>query len=712
MRFVAFVTRVLMRLLFRVRVYGELGRHERLLIVANHQSFVDGIALGAFLPFMPTWLVHQQQASRWFFALGLRFLPHLVVDTQSPMAIKTMVRLVEQGTPVMVFPEGRVSNTGGQMKVYDGPAFVAAKTGADVVVVQIDGLIYSKFSRMSGDFPRKWFPRVTITICPPRKIPMPEGRIRRIRRRRAAEAMRRIMLDAHVVARRGTTLHESLFEAIRLHGRGREMIEDIQGKWTFGQLLKATMALGRIATKFTRPGENVGVLLPNSGAHLALLFGLFTFKRVPAVLNFTSGADGMQHACAISQARTIITSRAFLEKARLGPLVGKLHGVEIRCLEDLRRTLTLGDKLWLLFWALRFPRRVMAHVKPDDPALILFTSGSEARPKGVVLSHSAVLANILQAKSAFDVTSKDRFFTALPMFHSLGLCSLTILPVLTGSRTFLYPTPLHYRLIPELIYDRDCTVFATTTTFLANYTKVAHPYDFHRVRLLVVGGEKLTEEVRRAAADKFGVRPVEGYGVTECAPIVAANCFLAYQPGTVGQMVPGIEYRLEPVAGIETGGVLHVRGPNLMLGYLKDDQPGVIQPPSSAFGPGWYDTGDVAAVDEDGFVTILGRVKRFAKVAGEMIALELVEKIAREASPQRQHASVSATASGRGEMILLYTEDPNLRREQVLQAARRMGAPEIAIPRKVIHLEKLPLLGNGKKDYVSLQELARAEADR
>jgi acyl-[acyl-carrier-protein]-phospholipid O-acyltransferase/long-chain-fatty-acid--[acyl-carrier-protein] ligase len=632
-----------------------------------------------------------------------------VIDTTSPMAIKAMINLVDQGKPVMIFPEGRITQTGGQMKVYDGPAFVAAKTGADVVVAHLDGLQYSKFSRMTGDFPKKWFPRVTITVCPPKTVAMPEGKTPRIRRRLAAEAMRHIMQEAAVYAHQPTTLYEAFLDAVELHGRKREMIEDITRKWTFGDLLKGSLALGRLVSKFTAPGERVAVMMPNSGALVSLLFGMFAFKRVPAVLNFTSGADGMQNACGVVQARTLLTSRAFVEKAKLAPVLEKIHGIDIRYLEDLRPTLTLGDKFWVL-WALRNPRAVMANVKPYDPAVVLFTSGSEAKPKGVVLSHDSIIKNIVQAKAIIDYTSRDRFFTALPMFHSFGLCTFTILPLLAGAPIFLYPTPLHYRIIPELIYDRDCTVFGATATFLANYLKLAHPYDFRTMRLLIVGAEKLTEELRCGVMDKFGVRPIEGYGVTECAPVLAGNCLLAYKPGTVGQLLPGIEYKLEPVPGIEDGGVLHVRGPNMMLGYLLDGTPGELQPPSSIYGAGWYNTGDIVQIDAEGFIAIQGRMKRFAKVAGEMISLEVIEKIALQASPKYVHASAAAHVDGRGEMLFLFTQDPDLKRDQILRAAREMGAPEIAVPKKIIYIAKIPLLGTGKKDYVSLNKMAKEEA--
>jgi acyl-[acyl-carrier-protein]-phospholipid O-acyltransferase/long-chain-fatty-acid--[acyl-carrier-protein] ligase len=278
----------------------------------------------------------------------------------------------------------------------------------------------------------------------------------------------------------------------------------------------------------------------------------------------------------------------------------------------LRQRFTLGDKAWLLLWALRFPRRVMKPASPDEPALVMFTSGSEASPKGVVLSHRSILSNINQLKAVIEFNREDRFLTSLPLFHAFGLTICTLLPIVSGCRVFFYPSPLHYRVIPEVAYDQGCTVLCGTPTFLANYARAANPYDFYRVRYVVSGAEKLPEETRRLWQDKFGIRIIEGYGVTEYAPVIAANTPFAYRPGTVGELLPGIEHRVLPVEGITEGGVLHVKGPNSMLGYLRAGDPGAVEAPLSEAGAGWYNTGDVVTI-EDGAVRIVSRVKRFAK---------------------------------------------------------------------------------------------------
>ncbi|HKB59071.1 MAG TPA: AMP-binding protein, partial [Gallionellaceae bacterium] len=326
------------------------------------------------------------------------------------------------------------------------------------------------------------------------------------------------------------------------------------------------------------------------------------------------------------------------------------------------------------------------------------------------LSHRALLANVFQIRAVIDLSSEDKVLNALPMFHSFGLTGGTLLPLLTGMKLFLYPTPLHYRVIPEIAYDRDCTVLFGTGTFLGSYGKVAHPYDFHRMRYVVAGAEKLSDAVRSLWMEKFGIRILEGYGATETAPVLAVNTPMACRAGSVGQLLPGIEPRLVSVPGIASGGMLHVRGPNLMSGYYLCEAPGVLQPPASRAGDGWYETGDVVTLDEDGFISVVGRVKRFAKIAGEMVSLETVERIAAQASPAAAHGAATRKDGARGEALVLFTTDPALTREELASAARRLGIPEIAVPRQIRHVHALPLLGTGKADYPALQRLAEGES--
>ncbi len=702
------IVKGLLHLIFRVQVKG-LDRDidaRKLLVIANHESFLDGLLLGLYLPFDPVFVVHTGVTRSFFFRLILSQVDYLAVDPTSPMAIKHIIKLVDSGRPVVIFPEGRITVTGSLMKVYEGPAFVAAKTGATILPVRLDGPSRSYFSRVTGKYPRRFFPKVTISALPETVLPMPEGDTARLRRRKAGDAMRKLMQKMIFDSQPKQTLYSGLLDAISIFGRKRRVVEDMkQIEYSYGELLKMTLVLGRIVEKNSRSGECVGILMPNLAATVCMLIGAGARSRIPAMLNYKAGSAGMQDACTAANIKTIFASRAFIEQAKLEDDVAGLQGIRMQYLEDLRPQFGLAGKLWVM-WGMLFPRKMERGQDPEFAAVVLFTSGSEGKPKGVVLSHRALLSNIAQIRSVIDFSTEDKLLNALPIFHSFGLTGGALLPIMTGMNLFLYPTPLHYRVIPEIAYDRNCSVMFGTSTFLANYAKFAHPYDFFRLRYVIAGAEKLSESVRALWVEKFGIRILEGYGATETAPVLAVNTPMAYRSGTVGQFLPGIEYKLVPVPGIDKGGMLHVRGPNVMSGYYLYHDPAHLQPPVSEVGEGWYATGDVVSIDDDGFVTIVGRVKRFAKIAGEMVSLEVVEKLATQASPSATHGATTQVDAERGEALVLFTTDAELTRDKLSAAAKQLGLPEIAVPRKIQSVDALPLLGTGKTDYVALKKMA------
>ncbi len=709
------LVRFVLRVLFRIRVEGRFPEPvpERLLIISNHQSFLDPILIGAFVSPDVTWVVHQQIYDRWYFRWFVDLTRHVVVDAGRARGIRGLMREIEQGRAVVVFPEGRITVTGGLMKIYDGPAFLAARTGASILPVVIDGALHTPVGRMQPPFPRRWFPRIRITMRPLEKLEMPAGRSGRERRRRAGDRMRRMMEEALYRSRVRRTIPEALLEAVRIYGKGSAVVDDLrQEGQTYGRLLKGMMALGRLTARLAPEGEVVGVLLPNSGPTVALLLGLMAARRVPAMLNYSVGAEGLRAACTAAEVKTVISSRAFLEHPRLAGLAEQLTGVRLVYLEDLRASFGLADRLWLVFRGKGWLKRAVRRLRPEDPAVVLFTSGSEGLPKGVVLSHDSILANLAQIKAVIDFTNRDKMMNALPVFHSFGLTAGVLLPLLSGARVFLYPSPLHFRIIPELVYDRNCTALLGTPTFLDRYGRAAHPYDFYKVRYVVGGAEKLSEETRRLWQDKFGIRILEGYGATECSPVISVNTPFAHRPGSVGKFLPGIEWKVVPAPGIEEGGELHVRGDNVMLGYWRHTAPRKLEPPSSSLGPGWYATGDVVTVDEDGYLFIRDRLRRFAKVAGEMIPLEVTERIAAEVSPRYRSAATAVARPGRGDVIVLFTCDPEVDRSVLAGAAKRLGLPELALPRRIVHLDRLPLLATGKPDYVQLKAMAEKQMER
>jgi len=700
---------ILFRAVYRLEVRGldnlkNAGANP--IIALNHVSFLDAALAISLLERDPVFAIDHGIAQRWWVKPFLRFTRAMPLDPSKPMATRTLINAVKAGETLVIFPEGRITVTGSLMKVYDGVGLIADKTGAQVVPVRIDGLEATPFSRLRrSQVRRRWFPKVIVTILEPVKLTVDDKLVGRHRRQAAGAALYEVMSElVFRTTSTDRTVVQALVEAASVHGPHRTAVEDpVTGALSYKRLLIGAAVLGRKLMPHAAEGKAIGVMLPNANGAAVTIFGLMSAGRVPAMINFTAGASNILAACRAAEVVTIVSSRALIEKGKLGGLVSQLQiRAEIVYLEDVRAEVTLVDKLRAMLTA----RKPLVARRPDDPAAILFTSGSEGVPKGVVLSHRNMLANAAQAAARIDFGRTDKVFNVLPVFHSFGLTVGLILPLVSGVHVYLYPSPLHYRTVPELIYGVNATILFGTDTFLAGYARAAHPYDFRSLRYVLAGAEPVKEATRRTYAEKFGLRILEGYGVTETAPVLAINTPMFNRFGTVGRMMPGMTARLEEVPGVEDGGRLFVKGPNVMLGYLKADNPGVIEPPPE----GWHDTGDIVSIDAQGFIAIKGRAKRFAKIGGEMISLAAVETLAAGLWPDALSAVASVPDPRKGERLVLVTQKKEATRAEFQAYARAHGASDLMVPSEVLAVDKVPVLGSGKLDYVEVAALVKEHA--
>ena len=703
----------LVRLFFRFRSYntGVLSTPGPVLLVPNHVSWLDWLFVAVCLDDDWRFVTSSTTAeTSWLhkrIMVNRRTFP---IDPSSPYAAKRMAEYLQKGGRLVLFAEGQISHTGVLMKIYDGTGFLLFKTRAKVITCYLRGANRLVFSRQPGW--RRWFPRVTAHFGEVERAP-DLGEVRAATARRHMTDWLRDRMVTQQFRVETEFGAQNLVEAIEDAGRERPglvVLEDATRKTlTYRRLLAgADVVSMKLATR-VRADDRVGVLLPNLNVTPVVLMALWRLDKVPAVLNFSTGPAVMVACCRLAGLKHVITSRAFVTKAKLDVKPLEESGVEVLYLEDLG--VVTADRVWGMvraFVHLALPKGGQdLRMASSRTAVVLFTSGSEGVPKGVELTHGNILANIRQMIAVTDLEDKDRLFNALPLFHSFGLTVGTFLPLVRGLYTFLYPSPLHYRLIPAAIYDRNCSLFLSTNTFLNGYARKAHPYDFRSMRYLFAAAEKLQESTASTWSRLFGVRVLEGYGATECAPCLSVNTPLNPRYGSVGRLLPGIEYRLESIEGVSTGGRLFVRGPNVMRGYLNADANEKFLALD-----GWYDTGDIVSVDESGFLFIQGRMKRFAKVSGEMVSLTAVEDALAGAFPHYglrcQVAVVSVPDEARGEVLIAAANESRLTMEEVRAAIKAKGLSNLCVPREIVFVREIPKLGTGKTNHRELEKLIAA----
>lgn len=501
-------------------------------------------------------------------------------------------------------------------------------------------------------------------------------------------------------------LFSSFLASKRKYGGGKTiLIDGDERRMSYRDLARAAFALGSALSKRTDKREPVGLLLPTGAGAVIGFYSLLAFGRIPAMLNFTAGSRNLKAACKAGKISKIITARRFIDIGKLEPLMEDLSGsCKIIYLEDVREGLSIGDKVAGALGPV-FPGLFRSSAKHTDDGVLLFTSGTEGNPKGVVLSHQNVLANVYQVLDHIELDpDNDVLFNPLPTFHCFGLTVGAVVPITRGVKGVFHPTPLQPREIAKRIRKSEATILLATDTFISQYARAGDKDDLRSLRLAVCGAERVRDETRQLVKRKYDIEILEGYGVTEASPVVAANSVGANQPGTVGQLLAGMEYKIEPVEGIEEGGKLFVRGPNIMKGYLRVERPGEIETPPG----GWHDTGDIASIEPNGNIRIKGRIKRFAKIGGEMVSLTVVENCASAIWPDDMHAAANLPDKRKGEQIVLLSTAKEANRKDMLGWAQNHGVPELAVPRQVYHVDQIPVLGTGKVNFGEVQRLAKA----
>lgn len=713
-RFIRWILRGIFKLFYKVKLV-DFARLEKLgnkiVYLSSNLSSLDPLMLMAYLPGKPIFAMSPQTYHGWvkFF---MKPADIFIIDPSNPISLKSLIDDVKKGRSVVILSEGKVSSSGLMTKVYEAPGLIAEKTGAEIVPVQINGVQYSYFSRIESTDKRP-FPRVTISFLEPHKVS--KSKAAREQREKIGDYIYSLMQETYyrTMIDKNLSIFALAMRAAKLFGhqglKRNEMVEDIERKpQSYKNILVKTFALSSQFNAISKKGESIGIMLPNSIANLCTFLGLTAYDRVPAMINFSSGERNITNCCKMAQVKKIITSRKFVATLGIEKMIESLgqNKIEVFYLEDLAAKTSILAKIKALF---AYKTKSVPNPKGGHrKALVLFTSGSEGMPKAVALSHYNVVSNIAQVTSMLNISTDDVWFNALPMFHSFGLTVCTLLPFMVGARLFLYPTPLHYRVIPELCYNIGATVMAATNTFLKNYAIQAHPYDFSTMRLAINGAELLREDTRNLWMEKFGIRIIVGYGATETTPVLSLNSPMYNRTGSIGQLVPGIEYKLKKVEGVAQGGELVVRGDNIMMGYMKIDNPGKIVPPKD----GWYETGDIVDVDDDGYVFIKDRLKRFAKIAGEMISLSSVENLVKDTYPKAEEmevAAVSVPHETKGEQIVLVATKPDVKIAEISEYAKRMGVGDLYVPKTFIHMETLPLLKTGKRDYPTLKTMVLNE---
>jgi acyl-[acyl-carrier-protein]-phospholipid O-acyltransferase/long-chain-fatty-acid--[acyl-carrier-protein] ligase len=702
---------------FRIRIVGQENVPFRgpALLVANHMSHVDGFLIGAcvqrFIRFMVWRPYYELKPLNWFF----RLTKAIPVGTGGPRDMVESIRKARKeladGHVVCIFAEGAISRTGNLLPFKRGLEKIVDGIEVPVIPVHLDRLWGSIFSFERGKFFWKWPKRIPYPVTVSFGQPIPASS--------TAHEVRQAILELasdRAVERKtaGDLLHLRFVRNARKNWSEFAMADSAGRELTYGEALTGSLLVADWARRNRSEGEMIGVLLPASIGGALANIGITMTGRVPVNLNFTAGREAMASAVEQCSIRTIMTSKAFLAKAKIEPMDETIF------LEDVLAGTSKAQKARAWLRARWMPARLLASryarqkQTPESLATVIFSSGSTGVPKGVMLSHYNVISNIEAMAQVFWIGEGDRIVGVLPFFHSFGFTVTIWFPLISGCGVVYHANPMDAKIIGGLIEKYHGTFLLSTPTFCGNYVRKCSAEEFASLRFVLVGAEKLREPIAAAFQEKFGLRPLEGYGCTEMSPVVAVNVpdFAAGRDtqaggkaGTVGHPLPGVAVKvvdrvtMEPLEPNEEG-LLLVKGANRMLGYL-----GRPELTREVVRDGWYVTGDIAAVDDEGFIRITDRLSRFSKIGGEMVPHLRVEEAISSILGDQSCVVTGVPDEQRGERLVVLYMHARMTPADLWQRLSQTDLPRLWAPKRddIHQVGSLPTLGTGKMDLRAIK---------
>ena len=709
---------VLVHSVYRMRVTGRENIPEKggALLVSNHLSLVDALLLGGSTDRHVRFLMFKGLYERpiiGFFARAARAIP--ISSEQRPRdmirSLRTASDAIRNGEVVCIFAEGQMTRIGQLLPFRRGFERIMKNVDAPIIPVHLDGVWGSIFSFERGRFiwklPKRALHPITVSYGPPLPSTATAVEVR--------QAVQELQTEAY--AEHGKRLQPLPYAFIKTARRYplRVAMADATKRLRFGTALVRALFLAKRLEKEWEGQNMVGILLPPSLAGAVVNFAALFCGKVPVNLNYTLSSEGMASCARQCSIQTVITSKAFLERIKL-----EVPGRPI-LLEDAAANPRLGERIRALLSACFLPASMLVRkkIQPDDLATVIFSSGSTGDPKGVMLTHDNVVSNIAQLAQCFGFDRHDRILGILPFFHSFGFTGTLMLPLTSGMGVVFHPNPFDARTIGSLVTEHGVTFLLATPTFLQSYIRRCDPGQFGSLKLVLVGAEKLQERTAQAFEEKFGIRPLEAYGCTECSPAVTVNTrdFRARgfrqvggKRGKIGHALPGITIRIvdpESMQPLPVGrqGLMLVRGPNVMKGYL-----GRPAETAKVLRDGWYVTGDIATIDEDGFVEITDRLSRFSKIGGEMVPHVKVEEKLQELADVTEQVFVvtSGPDEKKGERLLVLHTLDEAQLKGCIERLDEAGLPNLWVPRPqaFFRVDAIPYLGTGKLDLRKVREMA------